>query len=63
MLVCVNMVAGVCSSIAVFLITILLGIAALCLMFVKRDWKVPVKLGLTCIPNAFYVLLYLILSR
>ncbi|MBO5208791.1 MAG: hypothetical protein J6B68_05535 [Lachnospiraceae bacterium] len=63
MLVCVNMTAGVCSSIAVFLVTILLGIAAFCLMLVKRDWKVPVKLGLTCIPNAFYVLLYLILSR
>lgn len=63
MLVCVNMTAGVCSSIAVFLVTILLGIAAFCLMLVKKDWKIPVKLGLTCIPNAFYVLLYLILSR
>lgn len=63
MLVCVNMAAGVCSSIAVFLITMLLGIAAMCLLFVTKDWKVPVKLGLTCIPNAVYVFLYLFLSR
>lgn len=62
-LVCVNMTAGVCSSIAVFLTTILLGIAAVCLLLVTRDWKVPVKLGLTCIPNAVYVLLYLFLNR
>lgn len=63
MLVCLNVTAGLCSSIAVFLTAILLGVAAMCLMFVKRDWKVPVKLGLTYIPNVCYVLLYLILSR
>lgn len=63
MLVCLNMTAGICSSIAVFLVAILLGTSALCLMFVKRDWKVPIKLGLTYIPNVFYVLLYLFLSR
>ena len=62
MLVCLNMTAGVCSSIAVFLLVILLGIMALCLMLVERDIKIPVKLGLTCIPNAVYVLLYLMLK-
>ncbi len=62
MLVCLNMTAGVCSSLAVFLIAILLGAAALCLMVVEKDWKIPVKLGLTCIPNLFYVILYLALS-
>lgn len=59
MLVCLNMTAGVCSSLAVFLIAILLATAALCLMFVKKDWRLPVKLGLTCIPNLIYVILYL----
>ena len=62
MLVCLNMTAGVCSSIAVFLLAILLGIMALCLMFVEQDIKIPVKLGLTCIPNVVYVLLYLMLK-
>lgn len=62
MLVCLNMTAGVCSSIAVFLLTILLAVMAFCLMFVEWDIKIPVKLGLTCIPNAVYVLLYLMLK-
>lgn len=59
MLVCLNMTAGVCSSLAVFLIAILLGAMAVCLMVVERDWKIPLKLGLTCIPNLIYVMLYL----
>lgn len=62
MLVCLNMTAGVCSSIAVFLLAILLAVAAFCLMLVERDIRIPVKLGLTCIPNAVYVLLYLMLK-
>lgn len=61
MLVCLNMTAGICSSLAVFLIAILLGAAALCLMVVEKDWKIPVKLGLTCVPNLFYVILYLVM--
>ncbi|MBD5458717.1 MAG: hypothetical protein HDR27_09135 [Lachnospiraceae bacterium] len=62
MLVCLNMTAGVCSSIAVFLLAILLAVMAFCLMLVERDVKIPLKLGLTCIPNAVYVLLYLMLK-
>lgn len=62
MFVCLNMTAGLCSSIAVFLLAILLGAAAFCLMIVERDVRIPVKLGLTCIPNAVYVLLYLMLK-
>jgi len=62
MLVCLNMTAGACSSIAVFLLAILLAVMAFCLMFVERDMKILVKLGLTCIPNAVYVLLYLMLK-
>lgn len=61
-LVCLNMTAGVCSSIAVFLLAILLAAAAFSLMIVERDIRIPAKLGLTCIPNVFYVLLYLLIK-
>lgn len=63
MLVCLHMSAGICSSIAVFLLVFLLAIMAFCFMIVERDIKVPVKLGLTCIPSAAYVLIYLLLIR
>lgn len=59
LLVCLNITAGFSSSLAVFLLTILLAIMAVCLMVVERDIKISVKLGLTCIPNAIYVLIYL----
>lgn len=59
MLVCLNMATGICSSLAVFILTILLAVAALCLMVAERDLKIPLKLGLTCIPSAVYVLIYL----
>lgn len=62
MLVCLNMATGICSSLAVFVLAILLAVAALCYIVAERDWKIPLKLGLTCIPNAVYVLIYLILS-
>ncbi|MCM1086715.1 MAG: DUF6077 domain-containing protein [Muribaculaceae bacterium] len=61
LLVCLNLTAGASSSLAVFLITILLAAAALCLAVAERDWKILLKLGLSCIPNAVYVLLYLAL--
>lgn len=62
MLICLHPVAGMCSSITVFLLVFLLAVMAFCLMLVKRDLKIPVKLGLTCIPSAVYVLLYLLLK-
>lgn len=62
MLVCLNIAAGLCSSIAVFLLAIFLAVMAFCLMLVEWDIKIPVKLGLTCIPNVVYVLLYLMLK-
>lgn len=63
MLVCLHLCAGMCSSISVFLVVFLLAIMAFCFMLTKWDIKVPVKLGLTCIPSAAYVLLYLYLIR
>lgn len=62
MLVSLNMATGICSSLAVFVLAMLLAAAALCYMVVERDLKIPLKMGLTCIPNAVYVLIYIILS-
>lgn len=62
LLICVNITAGICSSIAVFLVFILMALTAVCLAFVERDFKVVIKMGAVCIPNAFYVLAYLIIG-
>ncbi len=62
MLVCLNMATGICSSLAVFILAILLAVSAICLMIIERDRKIPLKLALTCIPNAVYVIIYLALS-
>ena len=62
LLVCVNITAGICSSIAVFLVSILMAVAAFCLAIVERDYKVLFKMGAACIPNVFYVLTYLIVG-
>lgn len=62
LLVCANITAGICSSIAVFLVSILMAAAAVCLAFVERDYRVVFKMGAVCIPNVVYVLLYLIVG-
>lgn len=56
--VCVNMTAGICSSIAVFLICILMAVTALCLAVVERDWRVIVRMAAVCIPNVIYMAVY-----
>lgn len=61
-LVCINMTAGVCSSIAVFLVCILMALTALCLAFVERDYKVILKMGAVCIPNVIYMAVYVIMA-
>ncbi len=62
LLVCVNMTAGICSSIAVFLVSVLMAAAAFCLAIVERDYKVVIRMGAVCIPNAVYVLTYLLVA-
>lgn len=62
LLVCANITAGICSSIAVFLVSILMAAAAVCLAFAERDYKLVFKMGAVCIPNAVYVLTYLIVG-
>ena len=62
LLVCANITAGICSSIAVFLVSILMAAAAVCLAFAERDYRVVIKMGAACIPNAVYVMTYLIMG-
>ena len=62
LLVCVNMTAGICSSIAVFLVSVLMAVTAFCLAVVERDYKVLIRMGAVCIPNAVYVLAYVIIG-
>ncbi len=61
-LVCINMTAGVCSSIAVFLVCILMALTALCLAVVERDYKVILKMGAVCIPNVVYMMIYVVMG-
>ena len=62
LLVCVNMTAGICSSIAVFIVSILIAVTAFCLMLVEKDFKVLLKIGATCIPNVIYMGIYVIMA-
>lgn len=62
LLICVNMTAGICSSIAVFLVSILLALTGFVLMLVERDFKVLLKLGAACIPNLVYMGIYVVMA-
>ncbi len=62
LLVCVNMTAGICSSIAVFLVSILMAVTAFVLMIVERDFKVLIRLGAVCIPNLVYMGIYVVMA-
>lgn len=62
LLVCVNVTAGICSSIAIFIVSILTAVTAFCLMIVERDFKVLVKIGAACIPNLIYMGIYVIMA-
>lgn len=60
--VCINMTAGICSSIAVFLVCILMAVTTFCLAVVERDFKVILKMGAVCIPNVIYMAVYVIMA-
>lgn len=60
--VCINMTAGVCSSIAVFLACILMAVTAFCLAVTERDYKVIIKMAAVCIPNVVYMMIYVIMG-
>ncbi len=60
--VCVQMTAGICSSIAVFLVSILTALAAFILACVRRDLKLLLKFGAACIPNVVYMAVYVFMA-
>ena len=60
--VCINMTAGVCSSIAVFLVCILMALTALGLALAQRDLKVVFKMAAVCIPNVVYMMIYVVMG-
>lgn len=60
--VCVNMTAGICSSIAVFLVSILTALTALVLMITKKDIKLLLRFGAACIPNVIYMGIYVVMG-
>ena len=62
LLVCINMTAGVCSSIAVFLVCILIAVVTFCLAVAERDWKILIKVGAACIPNVIYMAIYVVMA-
>lgn len=62
LLVSVNMTAGVCSSIAVFLVCILTAVTTFCLAVAERDWKILFKVGAACIPNVVYMAVYVFMA-
>jgi hypothetical protein len=56
-----NLTAGVCTSMGVFLNAILVAAVAFWMMVAERKFSILVKAGLSCIPNAIYMGLYLFL--
>lgn len=63
LLACLNLAAGVSSSLAVLLSSLLTVGLALLFAVKERKFSVLVKAGLTCVPSAAYVLIYLIISH
>lgn len=60
--VCVQMATGICSSIAVFLVSILTAVTAFVLACVRRDFKLLIKFGAACIPNVVYMGVYVFMA-
>ena len=60
--VCINMTAGICSSIAVFLISILTALTAFVLMITRKDIRLFLQFGAACIPNVIYMGIYVVMG-
>ena len=63
LLACLNLAAGISSSLAVLLCSLLTAGLGVLFALRKRKFSILVKVGLTCIPGALYVLTYRIISR
>ncbi|MGN0376376.1 MAG: DUF6077 domain-containing protein [Suilimivivens sp.] len=60
---CLNLAAGVSSSLAVLLSMLLTAGLAFLFTIKERKFSILIKAGLTCIPGAAYVLTYLVISH
>ncbi len=58
----IHMTAGVCSSIAVFLVCILTALTAFCLAFARRDLRIVLKMGAACVPSVIYMGIYVVVA-
>lgn len=63
LLACLNLAAGISSSLAVLLTSLLTAGLGVLFAIRKRKFSILIKAGLTCIPGALYVLTYLIISH
>lgn len=63
LLACLNLAAGISSSLAVLLTSLLTAGLGVLFAIGKRKFSILIKAGLTCIPGALYVLTYLIISH
>lgn len=58
---CVNMTAGVCTSMVAFLNACMIAAVAFWMMLAEKKFSVLIKAGIVCIPNVVYMALYLFL--
>ncbi len=56
-----NMTAGVCTSMVAFLNVVLIAAVAFWMALTERKFRILVKAGFACVPNLFYMVLYLFL--
>lgn len=63
LLACLNLAAGISSSLAVLLCSLLTAGLGVLFAIRERKFSILIKAGLTCIPGALYVLTYLIISH
>lgn len=63
LLACLNLAAGISSSLAVLLCSLLTAGLGVLFAIRERKFSILIKAGLTCVPGALYVLTYLIISH
>lgn len=63
LLACLNLAAGISSSLAVLLCSLLTAGLSVLFAIKERKFGILVKAGLTCVPGAAYVLVYLLISH
>ena len=62
MLLCVNLAAGLCSSMAIVLAAMLTGLCGLFIAVADRKWRILLRSAVCCIPTVVYVGIYFLLK-